>query len=65
MLVQGLKKSNTTDRGRHDDDVMAHCHVETPLRESGETCALERPDTCEHVFGGNCFGVKISDVETG
>ena len=62
---QGLKKSNTTSRGRHGDDVMAHCHVETQLRKSGETCALERPYTCEHVCGGNDFGGKRTVVETG
>ena len=51
MLDQDLKNLTASDRGSHTDEVMAHCHVEAQLRKSDDSCALERPYTCEHAFG--------------
>ena len=51
MLDQDLKNLTASDRGSHADEVMAHCHEEAQLRKSDDSCALERPYTCEHAFG--------------
>ena len=61
VLGQDLQYSHT-NRGRHEDETEAHCHVEARL-EGDDSCA-ERPHTRDGVCSMKGFWGKRTDVGT-